>query len=139
MTFPGGVGAAESDRPLRTPPIPAQDQERRPREQVGKPPRDDLARLDRQPFRLQVQAGQDRRPDPTMDLRHHLVQPVFRLDQLARTAASLRQTPQESFVHGAVDADREYADATKARPQLLEDLVLVADLTIGDEHENVIA
>ena len=42
------VRGADGDRSLRTSPVPAQDQGRRAREQVGKAARDDFARLDRQ-------------------------------------------------------------------------------------------
>ena len=45
-----------------------------------------------------------------MDGRHHLVEPILRLDQLAGTAAPLGQPSQERFVHGAVDAEREDAN-----------------------------
>ena len=73
-----------------------------------------------------------------MDARHHLVEPVLRLHQLARAAAPLGQAAQEPLIDGAVDPDGEDADPLEPRPQRLEDLVLVADLAIRDEHQDAI-
>ena len=127
-----------ANRPFRTTAIPPQNQERRAAEEVGQPPRHDLARLDRDTFAFEKQAGQERRTDPAMHGLHDLVEPLFRFDQLACAAASLGQPAQKRFIDGLIDAQRENANALEISSQRREDLVLVADLAVGDQNQNAV-
>ena len=71
-----------------------------------------------------------------MDLAHRLVQPVLRLNQFAPAAGQGRQPAQECLVDRRVDTDRVDADAADTRCQRVQNLVLVADLPVGDQHDH---
>src|SRR5262245_511591 len=74
-----------------------------------------------------------------MDAVHDLVESRLRLDDLARPAPQVRQPAQEGGVDGLVDAEREDAQAARLLAYALEDLVLVADLAVGEEDEDAVA
>ena len=74
-----------------------------------------------------------------MNRLHDLVKPVLGFDQLAPASTQLGQAPQERLVDRPVDSQGEHADAAQLGREVLEDLVLVAHLTVGDQHEDRIA
>ena len=69
----------------------------------------------------------------------HLVQPVFRFDQLEMSAAVARQPLQQRGVDRPVDADRENSTVSRVLLDLAQQLIFVADLTVGDEQQNPLA
>ncbi len=91
--------------------------------------------------RLKTHFGHDRRADPAVDRLHHRVEPILRLDQLARATPlpQLGQPPQESFVDRLVNPQRENTDSLQARTEHLEHLVFIADLPVGDQHKDAVA
>ena len=76
-----------------------------------------------------------------MDRFHYRVEPIVRLDQLARAAAraQLGQSAQEPFVDGLVDPQREDADASQPRSDRFEHLILVTHLAVCHQDENAVA
>jgi hypothetical protein len=74
-----------------------------------------------------------------VDLAHHLVEPVLRLDQLAGAAAQAGQPAQERGVDRLVDAEREHPQPRQLAAERREDLILVADLAVGDQHDHLVA
>ena len=85
------------------------------------------------------QVGDHRRTDPAVDPLHRFVEPVFALDQLAPAGAQHGEPAEEARVDRAVDADRVDADVADQRRELGQDLVFVADLAVGDQHEDAVA
>jgi hypothetical protein len=71
-----------------------------------------------------------------MNRLHDLVKPVLRFDQLAPASTELGEAPQECLVDRAVDTQGEHPDAAQFWRERLEDLVLVAHLTVGDQYED---
>ena len=56
-----------------------------------------------------------------------------------RPPPQLGQPAEKRFVHGAVDSQCEDADFAQLLAQRPENLVLIADLAIGHEHEDAVA
>ena len=100
-----------------------------------------LARRDRggreiEPRALDRELGGYRHADPPVHLRHHRVEAIFGLDELAQAAARAREPLEECAVDRLIDAEREHADVLEARGRAAHELILVANLTIGDEHDH---
>ena len=88
------------------------------------------------PCAVRREPGDDGCADAPVDLVHRRVQPVLALDQLAPAAAGGGQAAEEAGVDGLVDADRVHPDPGQGRRGAGEDLVLVADLAVGDQHHD---
>ena len=56
-----------------------------------------------------------------------------------RPPPSRGEPAQERLVDGGVDADGVHADAGQPRRQRVEELILVADLAVGEEYEHTVA
>jgi hypothetical protein len=69
----------------------------------------------------------------------HLVQPVFRFNQIAMPAAVARQSLQQGSVDRPVDADGENPATLGGFLDLPQQVVLVADLAVGDEQQDLLA
>ncbi len=119
-------------RALAVAPVRAQRHPGEDRPEMG-----DRAGLDVELLDLQV--GDQRRADPAVDVLHGRVEPVLRLDQLAPARAEPGQPAEEPGVHGPVDADRVHAHGRQRAARLLQDLVLVAHLAVGDQHHDAFA
>ena len=89
--------------------VAAEDRHRRARVDVGQlAPARSSSRSSVEPARRSAQLGRDRRADPAVDLRHHRVEPILRLDELAQPAARAREPAQERRVDRLIDAEREH-------------------------------
>ena len=74
-----------------------------------------------------------------MDLRHHRIEPVLALDELAQPTAGGGEPAQERRVDRLVDPEREHPRVTQPRRELVEQPIFVAHLTVGDEHDDALA
>ena len=119
--------------------VTAEHRHRRTSVDIRQLPRRDARVLDREPEAAHREVGHDRRADPAMDLRHHHIEPVLGLDQLAQSPARSGEPLEERGVDRLIDAEREHAHVPQIRPELAQDLILVADLTVGDEHDHALA
>ena len=93
--------------------------------------------FDAVPFKADV--GDDRCHKPLLDPVHHLVEPILALHDVVRAATGVSETGEEAGVGGNVDADDMERGGPKRLLQLGEDAVLIADLTVGDEHQDRVA
>ena len=74
-----------------------------------------------------------------MNRLHDLVKPVLRFDQLAPASTQLGEASQKRLVDRAVDSQGKHANAAQLRRERMEDLVLVAHLAVGNQHEDCVA
>jgi hypothetical protein len=88
---------------------------------------------------IDSQVRRDGRADAAMNLGHHVVDAIFRFDELAQATARTRESLQEARVHGLVDTEGEDPHVAQARRDFTQDVILVADLTVRDEHDNAFA
>ena len=132
-------GAAQHERTGRGRPVASGHHQRHPREEVGQAGRGGRPVDGLQPVGAHLQVVDQRRPDPAVDGVHRLVEPIFALDQFATPATHSGQPAQESRVDGLVDADGVDPDVVDVAGQFAQDLVLVADLTVGDQDDDGVA
>ena len=93
--------------------------------------------LDAIPFKADV--GDDRCHEPLLDPVHDFIEPILALHDVVRAAARIGETGEEAGVGGSVDADDMERGGPKRLLQPGEDAVFVADLAVGDEHQDRVA
>lgn len=74
-----------------------------------------------------------------MDGVHCLIEAVLAFHQLAASTADTGQAAQEPGVDGLIDAHGVHPHPLQVRREFTQQLVLVADLPVGDEDDDRVA
>ncbi len=131
--------AADGEGAGGRPAVAAREDQRDAGVERGGVPRGLRVRGEGDPVGGDGHVGDDGGADAALDVLHGLVEAVLALHQLAAARSPGGEPAEEARVDGGVDADAVDPGAADQRGDVAQDLVLVADLAVGDQHDHAVA